>query len=172
MLPYLKILFQWIKNNSSFMDPDASPGNKRTLLNAINALAYAQSEDDCPADFWTALWEQGNQYWWNAAFHGIRYADFDKAITLIPSLIDRKCSNVTFLLTSMWRVKDDDRIAIALKKGIRDNAPWAGAAVNFIASKMKYAEKTRLLERLHDNEIEASTEEEDHIANMQSMSND
>jgi hypothetical protein len=160
-------LYQWVKENISYMDVLTPPENKRVLLNAINALAYAQKEDAGLESFWASLWEQSNQYWWNAAFHGIRYSDLDKAIELIPMLIDRKCSNVTFLLTSMWRVKDDERIADALKKGIRANDAWAGMAVNFLVSKMKYSEKTLLLERLHDTEIEVSTEEEDHLQNLE-----
>lgn len=164
-------LYEWIKSNISYMESNDLE-KKRTLLNGINALAYAQAADAGLEDFWSSLWEQGNQYWWNTAFHGIRYSDFDKAISLIPQLIDRKCSNVAFLLSSMWRLKDDDRMANALKKSIRENDAWSGMAINFLAFKMKYAEKMLLIERLYDTEIEVSTEEEDHIENLQYFGGD
>ncbi len=161
-------LYAWIKDNISYMDsPELE--KRRTMLNAISAMAYAQKADvDDWKTFWSSLWEQGNQYWWNTAFLGIRYADFDKAVSLLPQLIERKCSNTAFLLTSMWRVKDDDRIAKALRKGLDNNDTWAGTSINYLAFKMKWAEKTRLLERLHDasDNLTLSTEEEDHLETM------
>lgn len=159
-------LYSWIKENIANME-STDMDKRRTMMNAITAFAYCQKADCGLDEFWDNLWEHGNQFWWNTAFHGIRYCNFDKAISLIPTLIDRKCSNIAFLLTSMWRVKDDDRLCTALKKGIEDNEDWAGIAVNFIAFKMKWAEKTKLVERLHDEpSFSLSTEEEDHLETL------
>ncbi len=159
-------LYVWIRENISYMQSQESD-KKRIMLNAINALAYSQSAGANLNDFWTHLWEQSNQYWWNSAFLGIRYFDLDKAIALIPQLIDRRCSNLAFLLTSMWRIKDDTRVALALKNAVEKNETWAGIAINALALKMKYAEKTKLVERLYDSYSDISTEEENHIAAMQ-----
>jgi hypothetical protein len=159
-------LYQWVKENVDGLT--SMDGEKRrTLLNAINALSYCQMPSTNLGSFWTALWEQGNEYWWNAAFNGIRYFDIEKSITLVPKLIERKCSNTHFLLSSIWRVKDDERFANLLKKAIHDDQVWAGIAINTLAHKMKWSEKNNLIERLHDGKDSyLSTEEEDHIENM------
>ena len=147
-------LFQWVKDNLQIMKAEPLQ-TKAIFLNAINALAYAQKEDtEGIGEFWMSLWNQKNPFWWNSAFLGIRYYDLDQAISLIPDLVERKCSNTNFLMMTIWRIQDDKRMPNFLKKGFRDNQPWAGLIVNGLASKMKWAEKKKLVDRLHDDELE------------------
>lgn len=146
-------LYQWIVDNVVFMESSLSE-DRRLFQEALAALAYAQKQDQIGvSELWEPLWKQEDPYWWNSAFHGIRYSNFDKAISLIPELMNRKCSNSSFLLMSIWRVKEDTRLIDFLKKGLKKDKLWAGLAINTLALRMKWAEKNKLIMNLSDPDV-------------------
>lgn len=141
-------LYLWINQNEGYMH-SATQENRKIYLEALTALCYTQKLDGNHLDFWTKLWNQDCQYWWNVAFLGIRYSNFDTATSLIPELLKRQCSNSLYILSSMWRVNEPKFIAF-LKTNLKDDSKsWAGNTVNLLASKMIFAQKINMIEKLH-----------------------
>lgn len=155
-------LYKWLNDNASYVS-SPNPGNRLMYKRALEAFVFAQNttDNDDIVGFWKSLWNHQSDYWWGVAFSGLRFADHDYALSILPQYIDRNCSNLASTLVAMWRnYKKDDKLQFFLKKGINDNEDWAGIAVNLIAMKMKFVEKTNLLETLRRSDEHIEDEQE------------
>lgn len=144
-------IFNWLMYNAGFFTGEEKV--KALYLNAVSSYIYIQDHEPGCAEMWRAMWDGQDSYWWNVAFAGLSRDNPELATTELPKMIARKCSDPQGTLSFLYgqhkaNPKKAKNFDVFIKKAFDDNAVWVGEVVNRLGSKMKFAEKKILLERL------------------------
>jgi hypothetical protein len=148
-------LFEWLKRNETFLHTNNSEsgGWRYTYLQGLKAYVYAQKKEAGAQEMWLALWESDKADYWSIAYQGIRFCNLEIATREMPRLFSRKCLGIDDIMYSLWRIKDKAKIMVPLRQALENSEPWAGHAINQMASKLSFEEKQKLVGFLSEKSV-------------------
>lgn len=142
------LTYRWLQKNYSYLLSDKEQEKKLYRI-AMVAFAYIQPKEISVEQYWYNIWKEGTEYWWAAAFLGLRLQNPILAAKELQLLISRNIEKSSQLLVDMW--KDDlskSQLESEIKNGMKLNSDWSGLVLNSILEKITDKEKAMLLTNL------------------------
>jgi len=139
------LLYKWLlaKKDAMFCDDLKW---KTTYREGMIAYAYVQDGEQEIKQWWYNVWKDSSMFWWSPAFLGMRVSNPALAGKEIATLIERKYDKGVFLMASMWSdPASKQAFENAIAVGMKDNARWAGTALNQVLEKLTDEKKNELM---------------------------
>jgi hypothetical protein len=139
------LLYKWLKENYNYIISDDDKEKKLYRVGMV-AYAYIQQKDIAIENYWYNIWKEAKEYWWSAAFLGLRLQNPKLAALELHRLIGRDIAISTQLLVEMWKdERSKSQLEMEIKSGMDRNSEWSGLALNSILEKLSDSEKAILL---------------------------
>jgi len=139
------LLYRWLLKHKQVIGCDDLK-LKTTYREGMIAYAYIQDREILIEQWWHNVWNECSVFWWSPSFLGMRISNPALAASEIPKLIERNYDKGAFLMASMWS-DPTSKAAFenAIATGMKDNAGWAGIAVNQVLEKLDDEKKNELM---------------------------
>jgi hypothetical protein len=139
------LLYKWLLKKKDAMHCDDIKW-KTTYREGMIAYAYVQDREVEIEQWWYNVWTNCSVFWWSPAFLGMRVSNPTLAGSEIPKLIERNYDKGAYLMASMWSdPASKEAFENAIAVGMKDNACWAGLAVNQVLEKLDNEKKNELM---------------------------
>jgi hypothetical protein len=141
------LLDEWLKvKYTSILKSSSTHEDKITYRDAMMAFARIQKKDEVIELQWFNMWREGSDFWWATAFTGLRQQNPKSACSELPLLMERKIDTTPYILYAMWSDKASRAlIERTIKKGLKENADWAGVAMHILLDKLNSDQKIEFM---------------------------
>jgi hypothetical protein len=144
------LLYKWLKENCNLLISEDEKEKKLYRIGMV-AYAYIQQKDIAIECYWYNIWKEGKEYWWQAAFLGLRLQNPKLAASELHLFISRNVKLSSQLLVEMWKdERSKSQLETEIKNGMNRNSEWSGLALNSILEKITDGEKATLLTNLKE----------------------
>lgn len=140
------LLFKWLNVKADILASDDKLW-KLTYRMGMVAFANIQPKNKEAEEYWTAIWNSDKDYFWGAAFRGLRRVNPALAAKELPRLIARDIDSTKYTLIGMWKdTVSRSHLEDAIKTGLAtEEKTFAGIALNLMLDKLTEEHRTELM---------------------------